>query len=99
MRKVGKLPYTTVAENYSLEYGEATIEMHVDAVKAGWNVLVHDDLLATGGTAAAAARLVKQSGGKLAGFSFMINLSFLPGFDRLYKEFGIERQFGYVLTK
>ncbi|HRJ29211.1 MAG TPA: adenine phosphoribosyltransferase [Cyclobacteriaceae bacterium] len=89
VRKVGKLPYTTVAEKYSLEYGTAAIEMHVDAVKKNWNVLVHDDLLATGGTAAAAARLVKQSGGNVAGFSFLINLSFLPGYERLCREFGV----------
>ncbi|MBX2965776.1 MAG: adenine phosphoribosyltransferase [Cyclobacteriaceae bacterium] len=90
VRKVGKLPYTTLSEKYTLEYGTAAIEMHVDAVHKGWNVLVHDDLLATGGTAGAAARLVKQSGGVVAGFSFLINLSFLPGYARLEKEFGIK---------
>ena len=90
VRKVGKLPYTTLSEKYSLEYGTAVIEMHVDAVKKNWNVLVHDDLLATGGTAAAAARLVRQSGGRVAGFSFLINLSFLPGFERLEKEFDVK---------
>ncbi|MBX2946112.1 MAG: adenine phosphoribosyltransferase [Cyclobacteriaceae bacterium] len=89
VRKVGKLPYTTVAEKYTLEYGTAAVEMHVDAIQKGWNVLVHDDLLATGGTAAAAARLVKQSGGLVAGFSFLINLSFLPGYERLSREFGV----------
>lgn len=89
VRKVGKLPYTTVAEKYTLEYGTAAVEMHVDAIQKGWNVLVHDDLLATGGTAAAAARLVKQSGGRVAGFSFLINLSFLPGYERLSREFGV----------
>ena len=89
VRKVGKLPYTTVAEKYTLEYGTAAVEMHVDAIQKGWNVLVHDDFLATGGTAAAAARLVKQSGGLVAGFSFLINLSFLPGYERLSREFGV----------
>lgn len=90
VRKVGKLPFTTLSEKYTLEYGTAAIEMHVDAVKRRWNVLIHDDLLATGGTAGAAGRLVKQSGGVVAGFSFLINLSFLPGYTRLEQEFGIQ---------
>jgi len=66
-----------------LEYGSSEIEMHVDAIKPGSNVLVHDDLLATGGTAKAAAELVKQSGGKVAGFAFLVELEELKGVDVL----------------
>ena len=83
IRKKGKLPYNTVSHSYDLEYGSATIEMHQDSVKKGWNVLIHDDLLATGGTAAAAAELIKMEGGSIAGFSFLIGLSFLDGAKRL----------------
>lgn len=83
IRKKGKLPYDTIEYTYDLEYGSATVEMHVDSVKKGWNVFIHDDLLATGGTAAAAAELVQQQGGKVAGFGFLINLSFLNGEERL----------------
>jgi adenine phosphoribosyltransferase len=89
VRKVGKLPYRTIAKEYDLEYGSATIEMHEDAIIKGWNVLIHDDLLATGGTAAAAGHLVQQAGGKVAGFSFLVNLSFLPGAEKLSGEFGV----------
>ncbi len=66
IRKSGKLPWKTVGIEYALEYGSAKIEMHEDAVKPGWNVMIHDDLLATGGTAAAAAKLVQMQGGKIA---------------------------------
>lgn len=79
VRKAGKLPYRTISHQYSLEYGTATVEMHVDAVRPGQRVLIHDDLLATGGTAAAAAELVKQQGGTVAGFSFLVALDFLNG--------------------
>jgi len=79
VRKAGKLPYHTVSHEYNLEYGTATVEMHVDAVKPGQRVLIHDDLLATGGTAAAAAELVKRQGGTVAGFSFLVALDFLDG--------------------
>jgi len=79
IRKQGKLPYETVSHSYDLEYGSATIEMHDDAVKQGWKVLVHDDLLATGGTASAAAELVSKKGGKIVGFSFLVDLTFLDG--------------------
>lgn len=89
VRKVGKLPYRTIARDYDLEYGSATVEMHEDAIVKDSNVLIHDDLLATGGTAAAAGHLVQQAGGKVAGFSFLINLSFLPGETKLSNEFGI----------
>jgi adenine phosphoribosyltransferase len=72
IRKQGKLPYETVSHSYDLEYGSATIEMHEDAVKRGWKVLLHDDLLATGGTASAAAELVTKKGGEVVGFSFLV---------------------------
>jgi adenine phosphoribosyltransferase len=83
IRKKGKLPYKTIEYTYDLEYGTATVEMHIDSIKKDWNVFVHDDLLATGGTAIAAAELVKQQGGNIAGFGFIIDLSFLNGTDRL----------------
>lgn len=87
VRKVGKLPYQTVAQEYSLEYGTATLEMHVDAIKPGMRVLVHDDLLATGGTATATGQLIKRLDGEIAGFSFLINLGFLPGEASLKEKF------------
>src|SRR6478735_701307 len=90
MRKSGKLPYKTISQEYALEYGTASVEVHEDAIQKGWNVLVHDDLLATGGTASAAGWLVQQLGGTVAGFSFLINLSFLPGEEKLSKEFNIQ---------
>ena len=89
VRKAGKLPYKTFQQDYALEYGHATLEMHVDAVKPGWKVLVHDDVLATGGTAAATGHLIQRAGGDVAGFSFIINLSFLLGEEKLKNEFGI----------
>ncbi|TND07754.1 MAG: adenine phosphoribosyltransferase [Bacteroidetes bacterium] len=79
VRKSGKLPYKTIATEYALEYGTAKVEMHTDALKAGWNVLIHDDLLATGGTAAAAARLVEMQNARVAGFAFIVELGFLNG--------------------
>ncbi len=79
IRKSGKLPWKTVGIDYALEYGTARIEMHEDAVKAGWNVMIHDDLLATGGTAVAAAKLVELQGGTVAAFSFVVELDFLKG--------------------
>jgi adenine phosphoribosyltransferase len=83
VRKKGKLPYKTISYSYDLEYGKAVVEMHKDSIKKDWNVLIHDDLLATGGTAIAAAELVKMQGGTVAGFSFLINLDFLKGKERL----------------
>ena len=83
VRKAGKLPYKTIALEYALEYGTAKIEMHTDALKKGWKILIHDDLLATGGTAAAAAELVKMSGAEIFGFNFVIGLDFLNGRDKL----------------
>ncbi len=85
VRKAGKLPLPTIKEEYSLEYGSSVIEMHEDALKPNWNVLVHDDLLATGGTAEATAQLVKKSGATVSGFNFVIGLDFLKGKDKLIK--------------
>jgi adenine phosphoribosyltransferase len=78
-RKPGKLPWKTVREEYDLEYGTDALEIHRDALKAGERVLVVDDLLATGGTATAAARLVEKLGGTVAGAAFVIELVFLGG--------------------
>ena len=83
IRKVGKLPYKTVKEEYALEYGTSIIEMHEDALEKDWKVIIHDDLLATGGTAEAAARLVEKMGAKVAGFNFVIGLDFLNGKSKL----------------
>jgi len=79
VRKVGKLPAETIQEEYALEYGTAIVEVHRDAIQPGQRVLIVDDLLATGGTAAAAAKLVEALGGKVAGFSFLVELGFLSG--------------------
>lgn len=83
IRKAGKLPYKTVQQAYELEYGNAVLEVHQDAFSAGQQVLIHDDLLATGGTVVAAAKLVELLGANVAGFSFLINLSFLKGQQKL----------------
>jgi adenine phosphoribosyltransferase len=83
IRKKGKLPYQTHEQEYDLEYGTATIAMHVDALKPGSKVLLIDDLLATGGTAAAAAALVQKLGGEILEIAFLIELSFLHGRDKL----------------
>ena len=83
VRKPGKLPWRTVRETYSLEYGTDALEMHVDALAPGERVLVVDDVLATGGTAAAVGRLVAKQGGDLAGFAFVVELGFLHGAERL----------------
>jgi len=83
VRKHGKLPWERVGVNYSLEYGEDTVEMHRDAVKAGQRVLLVDDLLATGGTAAAACQLIRKMGAVVAGAAFIVELAFLKGRERL----------------
>jgi adenine phosphoribosyltransferase len=83
VRKAGKLPYTIRQKAYKLEYGTAIIEMHTDAIMPGQHVLIHDDLLATGGTALAAAELIQELGGIIAGFSFVVELGFLGGKERL----------------
>ncbi|UAB94668.1 adenine phosphoribosyltransferase [Dactylosporangium vinaceum] len=83
IRKAGKLPRKTVAATYALEYGEATLEVHADAFIAGERVLVVDDVLATGGTAAATLGLVEEAGGTVSGFSVLLELAFLEGRAKL----------------
>ena len=85
IRKKGKLPYKTVGVNYDLEYGSASIEMNLGDINHGDKVIIHDDLLATGGTALAAARLIVDQGGEVMGFSFLIELAFLKGREKLQK--------------
>ena len=85
VRKKGKLPFKTYSYEYTLEYGSAVMEMHIDSVQKGSHVVIHDDLLATGGTAAAAAELVKMQGGTVTAFSFLISLDFLNGKERLHQ--------------
>ncbi len=82
-RKKGKLPYDRISEEYELEYGTNTIEMHTDSVSPGQRAYVLDDLLATGGTAAASARLVEKLTGSVCGFGFVVELAFLKGRERL----------------
>ncbi|MDB5109614.1 MAG: adenine phosphoribosyltransferase [Mucilaginibacter sp.] len=83
VRKAGKLPYTIKQKAYKLEYGTATIEMHTDAFEPGQRILLHDDLLATGGTVTAASELIQEMGGIVAGFSFVVGLGFLNGRERI----------------
>lgn len=82
-RKPGKLPWTVSRCEYALEYGTDALELHADAIKPGQRVLIHDDLLATGGTAEASVQLVEQAGGVVAGLAFLIELTELGGRDRL----------------
>lgn len=90
IRKMGKLPFRKMVEHYDLEYGTSVIEIHEDSIQPNTRVLIHDDLLATGGTAIAAGQLVRRLGGEIAGFSFIINLSFLNGSENLKSNFGVE---------
>ncbi len=83
IRKPGKLPYQTYDETYALEYGTDTLTMHIDAIQKDERVLIHDDVLATGGTAQAVAKLVEKAGGNVVMFSFLIELEFLNGKDKL----------------
>jgi adenine phosphoribosyltransferase len=83
VRKPGKLPYQKIRESYDLEYGTDTVEMHNDGISPGEHVLVVDDLVATGGTALAAAKMVESLGGTVAGFGFIIELTFLNGREKL----------------
>lgn len=83
MRKRGKLPYKTISITYELEYGEDSIEMHIDAIQPGQRVLVFDDVLATGGTAQAMAKLVEMAGGNVVGVAFVIELVDLKGREKL----------------
>ncbi|MBO0766960.1 MAG: adenine phosphoribosyltransferase [Hyphomicrobiaceae bacterium] len=83
LRKKGKLPWKTIGQEYTLEYGVDIIEMHEDAITAGQRILIVDDLIATGGTAEAAVKLVRRSGGEVAGATFIIDLPDLGGMKRL----------------
>ncbi len=83
VRKAGKLPYKTISYEYDLEYGSAKVEMQIDEIQPGWNAMIHDDLLATGGTAEAAAKLIQMQKGNVAGFAFVVELEFLKGKERL----------------
>ncbi len=83
IRKKGKLPYKTVNVSYDLEYGSATIEMHEDAIERGQRVIVIDDLLATGGTAEAACKLIEKQGGKVVECAFVVELGFLNGREKI----------------
>lgn len=85
VRKKGKLPYKTIEESYALEYGTAAVEIHEDAVRRGEKVVIVDDLLATGGTAGATARLIERLGGQIEGVEFVIELGFLKGRANLAK--------------
>ena len=83
IRKVGKLPGETLKYKYDLEYGSAEVEIHKNDIKNDWHILVHDDLLATGGTACASAELIERLGAKVAGFAFVVSLDFLKGKEKL----------------
>jgi adenine phosphoribosyltransferase len=83
VRKAGKLPFTIKQKAYKLEYGTAIIELHTDAFEPGQHILIHDDLLATGGTALAASELIQEMGGIVAGFAFVVGLGFLNGRERI----------------
>ena len=85
IRKAGKLPGRTVKKSYDIEYGAAIMELQQDAIDKGNSILIADDLIATGGTAIAAAQMIEELGGKVAGFAFIIELSDLKGADRLRK--------------
>ena len=82
-RKPGKLPFKTISQSYSLEYGEDSIEMHIDAIKKGERVLIHDDVLATGGTAEAVCKLVEKLGGEIVQCNFIMELEALKGREKL----------------
>jgi len=83
VRKPGKLPYKVYEQEYELEYGTSSLAMHVDAIEEGERVLIHDDVLATGGTALAAAKLVEKAGGKVVMMNFLIELTYLNGREKL----------------
>ena len=83
VRKEGRLPSDTISESYDLEYGQGVLEIHTDAIQEGERVLVVDDLIATGGTAAATARMVHQLGGEVVSFAFIVELEFLKGREKL----------------
>lgn len=84
VRKPGKLPAAIISESYELEYGTDSLEMHTDAINKGDRVIIHDDLIATGGSALATSKLVEKAGGVIIGYSFIIELSFLDGRNKLF---------------
>ncbi|MFA5479255.1 MAG: adenine phosphoribosyltransferase [Candidatus Muiribacteriota bacterium] len=94
VRKPGKLPYKTISESYELEYGTDSLEIHEDAVEKGKNVLIVDDLLATGGTAEAMIKLIEKTGGIVKGMSFLIELDFLKGRER-FAEYNVNSHIIY----
>lgn len=83
VRKKGKLPYKTFSASYELEYGSDVLEMHIDAIQKGDKVVIHDDVLATGGTAKAVSELVLQAGGEIVQFNFLMELAFLNGREKM----------------
>ncbi|MGB9664652.1 MAG: adenine phosphoribosyltransferase [Ignavibacteria bacterium] len=85
VRKPGKLPAEKICESYSLEYGTDTLEIHKDAIEPGEKILIHDDLLATGGTVEAVCKMVEKLGGEIVGILFLVELSFLKGREKLSK--------------
>lgn len=89
VRKAGKLPWTTIARTYDLEYGTATLEAHIDTVKHGERVVIVDDLLATGGTCRATVELLQELGAEVVGAAFLIELGFLPG-RKVLEDLGVE---------
>lgn len=94
LRKKGKLPYTAVSQKYGLEYGEDELEVHIDAIENGDRVLVHDDVLATGGTAKAACDLISRQGGNVVQCNFIMKFDFLKGEEKL-KDYAIEAVLTY----
>ncbi len=90
VRKPGKLPAETISETYELEYGEDSLEIHKDAIQKGTKVIIHDDLIATGGSAKATSRLVERLGGEVIGYSFILELGFLNGREALINGAQIE---------
>lgn len=85
IRKAGKLPSKTIGVAYELEYGVSEIEIHIEDIQPGWNILIHDDLLATGGTALASCQLIEEANAKIAAFAFVVSLDFLNAKDKLIK--------------
>lgn len=94
VRKPGKLPFDTLSQEYQLEYGTDILEIHTDAIKPGERVLIHDDVLATGGTAEAVCKLVERLGGEIVQVNFLMELSFLHGRDKL-KKYEVKTLFSY----
>ena len=94
VRKPGKLPFKTLSQTYALEYGEDAVEIHIDAIKKGERILIHDDVLATGGTAEAVCKLVERLGGTIVQCNFIMELNFLQGRNKL-KGFDVQAVLSY----